>query len=93
MAQVARKYSKNIYVTDDNPRYEDPSQIRKQILKYCPRGIEIANRKNAIKFALKKLCKNEILIIAGKGHEKFQIYKNKINKISDQQIVKEIISK
>ena len=73
MAIIAKDNSSNIYVTDDNPRNEDPSKIRKEILNIVRGGIEIANRKKAIIKALKDLNKNETLIIAGKGHEKIQI--------------------
>ena len=68
------------------------SKIRKNILKYCPTAIEIARRKDAIKKAIKELCINDILIIAGKGHEQYQIIKNKKYAFDDLKIVKEIIN-
>ena len=54
--------------------------------------MKLADRKKAIIKALKDLNKNEILIIAGKGHEKIQIIKNKKIKFDDYQIVKNIIN-
>ena len=91
MGIIANKFALRTYITDDNPRNENASDIRRAILKYCPNGIEIANRKQAIKKAIKDLELNEILIIAGKGHEKFQIIKNKKIKFDDYKIVKNII--
>ena len=92
MALIANKYAGKIYITDDNPRNENPSKIRKNILKHCPRAIEISDRRKAIKVAIKELKMNEILIVAGKGHEKFQILKNKTIKFDDFTIVKQLIN-
>ena len=92
MGKIANRYSSKVYVTDDNPRNENPNVIRKNIIKYCPSAIEIANRKTAIKTAIKELNKYEILIIAGKGHEKFQLIKNKKYKFDDFKIVKSLIT-
>ncbi len=92
MALIANKYAGKIYITDDNPRNENPSKIRKNILKYCPRAIELSDRRKAIKVAIKEIKMNEILIIAGKGHEKFQILKNKRIKFDDFKIVKQLLN-
>ena len=92
MAKVANKYSNKIIVTDDNPRSENPSKIRKQILKYTKKNISynISNRNLAIKKAITESKINEIIIIAGKGHENTQDYGKIIYKVSDKQIVNEI---
>ena len=92
MALIANKYAGKIYITDDNPRNENPSKIRKNILKYCSRAIEVSDRRKAIKLAIKELKMNEILIVAGKGHEKFQVLKNKTIKFDDFTIVKQLIN-
>ena len=92
MGLIANKYANRIYITDDNPRNENPSEIRKNILKYCPRASEISDRKKAIKVAIKELKMNEILILAGKGHEKIQIVKNKQLKFDDLEVVKQFIN-
>ena len=92
MGLIANKYANRIYITDDNPRNENPSEIRKNILKYCPRAYEISDRKKAIKVAIKELKMNEILILAGKGHEKIQIIKNKQIKFDDSEVVKQFIN-
>ncbi len=92
MALIANKYAGKIYITDDNPRNENPSKIRKYLLKYCSRAIEVSNRRKAIKLAIKELKINEILIVAGKGHEKFQILKNKKIKFDDFKVVKQLLN-
>lgn len=91
MAIIVKKYANKIYITDDNPRYENPEVIRKTLKKYCPKGVEISNRKKAIHKAISEINRNDILIIAGKGHEKYQIVKNKKYKFDDAQVVKSFI--
>ncbi len=90
MAKIANKYCSKIYITDDNPRSEDPQRIRKELLKYIPRkkSFNIGNRRIAIQQSIKKAIPGEIILVAGKGHEETQIYKNKIYKISDKKIIK-----
>ena len=79
MGKIAKKYSNIIYLTDDNPRNENPSKIRKEV----KRGInkkniyEFSDRKKAIYQAIKNLDTGDILLVAGKGHEKFQDYGKK----------------
>ncbi len=72
MGKVSYENSDFTIITDDNPRTEDPSTIRKQIIETCPNAIEIAGRNLAIKKAISLLNQNDVLIIAGKGHEKTQ---------------------
>ena len=92
MAKIANKHCKKIYVTDDNPRNENPKKIRNDILKNLDNhnSFDIGNRALAIRSAILNSDPNEIILIAGKGHENKQIYKNKIIKTSDKQIVKKI---
>ena len=94
MGKIAKKYCRKIFVTDDNPRNEDPKKIRNMIMKGCKKlAINIGNRKQAIKTAIKELGSNEILLVAGKGHEKTQDYGNKIINFSDKKVILEIIKK
>ena len=74
MGKIANKYCNRIYLTDDNPTYENPKKIRNQVKKNIKKNklFEIPNRKKAIKFAIKNLNSNDILIVAGKGHENIQ---------------------
>lgn len=73
MGQIANELADVIIVTDDNPRSEDPALIRKAILDACPNGKEVADRRDAIYAAAKGLGAGDVLVIAGKGHEKVQI--------------------
>ena len=92
MAIIANKYCKKIYITDDNPRNENPKKIRDELSKYIQKEkvYNIGNRALAIKKAIQNADHQEIILIAGKGHEENQIYKNKIINISDKKIVKQI---
>ncbi len=91
MGSIANNYASKVYITDDNPRYENPSIIRQSILRFCPNGIEVPDRKKAIERAVTELKTKDILIIAGKGHENIQILKNKKLKFNDYLIVKNLI--
>jgi MurE/MurF fusion protein len=92
MAKVANQYSKKIYITDDNPRNEDPQKIRNEIIKKISayKCFDIGNRTKAISKAIINAKPNEVILIAGKGHEDKQIYKNKIIYISDKKIIKNL---
>ncbi len=92
MAKIAKRFCKKIYVTDDNPRKENPKKIRKEITKYL-KGIEyfnIGDRSIAIKKAVLNAEPNETILIAGKGHENYQDYGNKIIFISDKVIINKL---
>ena len=92
MGKIAKKYCRKIFVTDDNPRNEDPKKIRNIIMKTCKKiAVNIGSRKKAIKTAINELESNEILLVAGKGHEETQDYGNKIINFSDKNVIKEII--
>lgn len=93
MGKIAREYADVVVVTDDNPRSEDPAIIRKAIISECKDAIEIADREEAIAFALSKLQPGDNLLIAGKGHENYQIIGDKIIKFSDSEKVLEIVKK
>jgi len=96
MGKIANQYCDRIYLTDDNPRYENPKTIRKSIKKNINKSkiYEISNRANAIKKAIFDLKTGDILIVAGKGHEKIQEYKNIKKLFFDQEhILKNIIIK
>ncbi|OUW62271.1 MAG: UDP-N-acetylmuramoyl-L-alanyl-D-glutamate--2,6-diaminopimelate ligase [Pelagibacterales bacterium MED-G40] len=92
MAKIARRLSDKIYVTDDNPRRESPKKIRKMITQKLKKTnyLEIGNRRKAIKTAIQKSEPEEIILIAGKGHEVTQDYGKKILNISDKSIIKSI---
>ncbi|WP_375646157.1 UDP-N-acetylmuramoyl-L-alanyl-D-glutamate--2,6-diaminopimelate ligase [Bartonella sp. TT29SHDZB] len=73
MGKIAADKADIVIVTDDNPRTEMPEKIRKDILQAVPTAIEIADRGEAISYAVELLKAGDTLIIAGKGHEDGQI--------------------
>ena len=79
MGRIANNYSNKVYLTDDNPRNENPKKIRNQIKSQINRKklIEISSRELAIKTAIKNIKSDEIVVVAGKGHESYQEYKKK----------------
>ena len=81
-----------VYITDDNPRRENPKNIRKDIIKHIKQEkvIEIGNRSSAINLAIKQSKPYGVILVAGKGHEDYQDYGNRKYKISDFQIIKKI---
>ena len=95
MGKIASKYCDKIYITDDNPRSEDASKIRKDIIKGVnhPFVREIGNRKKAIIYALKNSDPYEIILVAGKGHETYQELENKKIFMSDKNIIKSFKNK
>lgn len=91
MAKKAGQYSDFIFITDDNPREEDPKKIALDIeigLKEI--GYEdyhiILDRETAIKEAIKMAKKNDIVLIAGKGHEDYQVIGNEKIHFSDKEV-------
>ena len=93
MGQIVAKYAKIAIVTSDNPRSEDPDEIIEQISSSMPKNaIKIQNRKEAIAKAI-SIQNNEILLILGKGDEDYQEINGVKYPFSDQEVVKEILSK
>ena len=84
MGEIAARLADKVIVTDDNPRFEDPSSIRKAILKACPQAQEIGNRANAILKAVRALKAGDDLLIAGKGHEEGQIIRGIVYPFNDK---------
>ena len=78
MGNIAQNYCNNIYLTDDNPRFEDPKLIRNQIKNGLNKKFhEIPSRLQAINTAINKLKSGDVLLVVGKGHENYQEYKDK----------------
>jgi len=96
MANICEKNAGKIYITDDNPRNEDPRLIRQMIISGFGKKkniYEITSRSRAIQQAIINSEPKSIILIAGKGHETTQIYRNKIINISDKSIIKNINKK
>jgi UDP-N-acetylmuramoyl-L-alanyl-D-glutamate--2,6-diaminopimelate ligase len=83
MGQIAAELADRAFVTDDNPRSEDPAAIRRAVLEGCPGGIEIGDRRTAIRTALAGLEAGDLLVIAGKGHETGQIVGDRVLPFDD----------
>ncbi|MCB6178616.1 UDP-N-acetylmuramoyl-L-alanyl-D-glutamate--2,6-diaminopimelate ligase [Rhodobacter sp. Har01] len=83
MGAAAKAHADVLYVTDDNPRSEDPGDIRKAILAACPEANEVGDRAEAILRAVDALQPGDALLIAGKGHETGQVIKGDIFPFDD----------
>ena len=94
MGRIANMYCNKVYLTDDNPRKENPKKIRTEIKKYINRDrlIEISSRKIAINTAINNIKSDEIVIVAGKGHESYQEYENR-KYFSDKDCILKSIKK
>jgi UDP-N-acetylmuramoyl-L-alanyl-D-glutamate--2,6-diaminopimelate ligase len=88
MGAVAHEKADTVIVTDDNPRSEDPSAIRSQILAAAPGAREIGDRGEAIASAVKELTPGDVLLVAGKGHETGQIVKDRVLPFSDHEAIR-----
>jgi len=73
MGAAASAHADVLYVTDDNPRSEDPAAIRAAILAACPGASEVGDRAEAILRGVDSLLPGDALLIAGKGHESGQV--------------------
>ncbi|MBQ8203461.1 MAG: UDP-N-acetylmuramoyl-L-alanyl-D-glutamate--2,6-diaminopimelate ligase [Clostridia bacterium] len=96
MGSVAVRYSDYVIVTSDNPRSEEPMAIIEDILEGT-RGSNkpvkvIGNRIEAIKFAISIAEKDDIIVLAGKGHETYQILKEGTIHLDEREVVKEALA-
>jgi len=94
MAHIALKYSDHVIVTSDNPRTEDPQAIINDILQGADSDAKlkaIVDRKEAIAEALLKASPQDVVLIAGKGHEDYQIIGTQKFSFSDIQVTQEVL--
>ncbi|KPU44041.1 UDP-N-acetylmuramoyl-L-alanyl-D-glutamate--LD-lysine ligase [Oxobacter pfennigii] len=96
MGEVAAKLSEIAIVTSDNPRSEDPEAIIKDILpgviKINKEYFVIPDRKEAIKRAINLGKEGDVIVVAGKGHETYQVLKDKTIDFDEKQIINEILN-
>lgn len=97
MAKTACNYSDQVIITSDNPRSEDPEIIISEMEKGVPayashKVLSITSRLQAIKTAAKIAQQGDIILVAGKGHEKYQEIKGVKHPFDDKQILKEILA-
>jgi UDP-N-acetylmuramoyl-L-alanyl-D-glutamate--2,6-diaminopimelate ligase len=95
MAKIACDNSNRVILTSDNPRSEDPETILNEMMKGVDivsrrKVLFIVNRKEAIKTACALAKPGDIILVAGKGHEKYQEIKGVKYPFDDKQIIKEI---
>ncbi|MBR1648081.1 MAG: UDP-N-acetylmuramoyl-L-alanyl-D-glutamate--2,6-diaminopimelate ligase [Alphaproteobacteria bacterium] len=93
MGKIANDLADFVIVTDDNPRSENPAVIRSEILAQCPKAVEIADRVEAIAFAISHLQSGDMLVLAGKGHESGQKIGDIIIPMNDIDEAKKQIAK
>lgn len=87
MGAIASELADDVIVTDDNPRTEDAAAIRKEILAAAKGAKEIGDRQSAITTAVKALKAGDVLLVAGKGHEDYQIVGTTKHHFSDHEAV------
>ncbi|MEH6545988.1 MAG: UDP-N-acetylmuramoyl-L-alanyl-D-glutamate--2,6-diaminopimelate ligase [Sneathiella sp.] len=93
MGRIADLFADQVIITDDNPRNEDPSQIRAEIIVACPQARNIPDRFDAIERAIDGLNTDDLLVIAGKGHEEGQVIGTDSIPFNDKKVAQEIVQK
>ncbi|MBE7211616.1 MAG: UDP-N-acetylmuramoyl-L-alanyl-D-glutamate--2,6-diaminopimelate ligase [Gluconacetobacter diazotrophicus] len=90
MGAAAARGAELCFVTDDNPRTENPALIRADVMAGCPGGIEVPDRRRAIADALAALRPGDVLVVAGKGHEQGQIVGDTVLPFDDAAVIREL---
>jgi len=85
MGKAAADHADVVFVTDDNPRSEDPAAIRAEIMAACPEATEVGDRAEAILRAVDALGPGDALLIAGKGHETGQVVGSDVYPFDDAE--------
>ncbi|MCE3296336.1 MAG: UDP-N-acetylmuramoyl-L-alanyl-D-glutamate--2,6-diaminopimelate ligase [Crocinitomicaceae bacterium] len=98
MAAIACELSDKVIITSDNPRSEDPAVIIEEMMsgvegQYFKKTLSIQDREQAIKTAVSMAEENDIILVAGKGHETYQEIKGVKHDFDDLKIVKELFEK
>jgi len=94
MGDLAQKLADWVIVTDDNPRFEDATVVRAEILAGCANRSnvhEVGDRGSAISEGINKLNARDVLIIAGKGHEPGQIVGDKVLPFDDAEEARKVL--
>ncbi|MED4585993.1 UDP-N-acetylmuramoyl-L-alanyl-D-glutamate--2,6-diaminopimelate ligase [Brevibacillus choshinensis] len=97
MAQIATKYADRSVLTSDNPRSEEPQAIINDMLAGLSgvsqeRFTAVTDRREAIKFAVSQAQPGDVILIAGKGHETYQIIKDQVLPFDDREVAREAIA-
>ncbi len=95
MGEIAGRLADFVILTSDNPRSEDPAsiidEIETGIRKTGAEYVKITDRRKAIEYALRNAKPRDIILLAGKGHETYQQFKDKIIHFDEREVVKEIL--
>ena len=98
MGELAARLADHVVVTDDNPRSEDPAAIRRAVLAGCAGAggdaeiVEIGDRAEAIAAAVAALAADDLLVVAGKGHEQGQIVGDVVRPFDDVAVVRAAVA-
>lgn len=97
MAAIAARYSSKVVLTSDNPRYEDPEEIIRQMQagldpQASKKALVVSNRGEAIKVAAALASKGDIVLVAGKGHEKYQEIQGIRHPFDDKLVLREMLA-
>jgi UDP-N-acetylmuramyl tripeptide synthase len=98
MGAIAERLADVVVVTSDNPRSEEPQQIIRDILQGfvhfdTQRMLVNVDRKQAIQQAIDLARPTDIIVVAGKGHEEYQILKDRTIHFDDREVVQEYIAR
>jgi len=91
MGAISAKRADLTIVTDDNPRTEEPAAIRAEILAAAPGAIEIGDRAEAIREAVRLMQPGDVVLVAGKGHETGQIIGQTVKPFSDHDCLRQAL--
>lgn len=92
MGEIAGRLADRVYVTDDNPRSEEPQDIRDQVMEGCPAAVNVGDRAAAIAQAVGDLEDGDLLLVAGKGHERGQTIGTETIDFDDVSVVRSVIA-
>jgi len=97
MGEIAGKYSDYCVITSDNPRSEEPEAIIEDVIPGIKKEKEdhqiqsLVDRQQAITIAINLAQKNDLVVVAGKGHEEYQVFKDRVIPFSDRKIARDAI--
>lgn len=92
MGEVAATLADEVIITDGHPRHEDAGAIRRQVLAGAPAATEVAGRARAIALAVARLAPGDTLLIAGLGHETYQVFGSERLPHSDTETVRKLVA-
>ena len=95
MAAIAAQFADQLVITSDNPRTEDPQAILRDVLAGVPEGCDhvvIENRKEAIAWAIQHAQAGDTILLAGKGHETYQILKDGVIHLDEREVIAEVLA-